>query len=255
MNTNQETKEEQTKNLKTSARGGFIAVAMAMVLFGASACSTLPTVTKTENASATPQAAPPAKTTIVSNVPKPLEEVGHFSENVYDMAKLNDWGKASADLASLKQATGQLKTDARTAKVDAAQLTASLAKVDNAVAKKNRAAAMEEANRITMIAANLTASFKPQVPTEVTLLDYYGRELEIWAEAKNPAKLKTTATEIRRTWDKLRPSVESHGGTGEVKKFSDLAARVEAAKTPDEYARLATPVLDEVDNLEKVFTK
>lgn len=239
-------------NLKTIEPGSFTTMAMTIVLFGASACSPPPTATQTGNASAP---AARVKTTVVSNVPKPLEEVGHFSENVYDTAKLNDWGKASADLASLRQAAGRLKTDAQTAKVDAAQLDASLAKLDNAVTKKDRAAALEEANRVTMIAANLTASFEPQVPTEVTLLDYYGRELEIWAEAKNPAKLRTTATEIRRTWDNLRASVESHGGVDEVKTFSDLVARVEAAKTPDEYARLATPVLDEVDNLEKVFTK
>ena len=36
--------------------------------------------------------------------------------------------------------------------------------------------------------------------------------------------------------------------------LSRLIAQVEAAQSPADFGKLATPVLDEVDNLEKVFT-
>jgi hypothetical protein len=90
------------------------------------------------------------------------------------------------------------------------------------------------------------------VPVEVTKLDYYGRELEVWAQAKDANKLQATALGIRGTWDGLRPSIETHSAT-EAKKFDALVAQVESAKTPANYAQVATPVLNEVDNLEKLF--
>jgi hypothetical protein len=86
----------------------------------------------------------------------------------------------------------------------------------------------------------------------VTRLDYYGRELEVWAQAKDANKLEATAREMRREWDAVRPSIEAKSAT-EAKKFEALVAQVEGAKTPAAYARVATPVLNEVDNLEKLF--
>ena len=83
-------------------------------------------------------------------------------------------------------------------------------------------------------------------------LDYYGRELEVWALANDVNKLQATAREMRQTWDALRPAVEAKSAT-EAKKFDALVAQVETAKTPAAYIRVATPVLDEVDNLEKLF--
>ena len=41
--------------------------------------------------------------------------------------------------------------------------------------------------------------------------------------------------------------------TAEAKKFEALIAQVESAKAPADYANVAKPVLDEVDNLEKLF--
>jgi hypothetical protein len=57
---------------------------------------------------------------------------------------------------------------------------------------------------------------------------------------------------MRQTWDDLRPAIESHSAA-EAKTFDGLVARVESAKTPAQYAREATPVLNEVDTLEKIF--
>jgi hypothetical protein len=57
---------------------------------------------------------------------------------------------------------------------------------------------------------------------------------------------------MRREWDALRPRLNTRGGA-QARKFESLVAQVEAAKAPAEYARLAKSVLDEVDNLEKVF--
>ena len=66
------------------------------------------------------------------------------------------------------------------------------------------------------------------VPVEVTRLDYYGRELEIWAEVGTMARLKATASGMRHQWDTVRWRVDS---------------------------RLASRVLEEVDHLASVFQR
>jgi hypothetical protein len=98
----------------------------------------------------------------------------------------------------------------------------------------------------------MIAVYRPPVPVEVTRLDYSGRELEIWAEANDVPKLQETARAMRREWDAVRSAVEARSVV-KAERFAALVARVEKARTPAEFARLATPVLDEVDNLEKVF--
>lgn len=187
-------------------------------------------------------------------VPVSLNDIGKYGENLYDMAKVNDWTKATANLTSLQDAARRLRTDLKGGSTQVAQLNTTIATLNKAVAAKDHQAAMLNSNQVTLIAAKMTAQFEPKVPVEVTLLDYYGRELEIWAATGNTAKLKTTAVEMRRTWSALRPSVQAHRGSAQAQQFDNLLARVEAAKSPAEYGSLATPVLNAVDNLEKVFT-
>jgi hypothetical protein len=184
-------------------------------------------------------------------VPVSLSKVGESSESIYDTAKAGDWTKASAHLAPLRTATQQLRTDTKGVKTP--QLDKSITALNKAIVMKNRQAAMHEANQVTLIAAKLTRQFEPKVPVEITLLDYYGRELEIWSAAGNAAKLKTTASDLRQTWNVVCPSVQKYGGKDQVQQFSTLLARVDSAKTPSDYGRLATPVLDAVDHLEQVF--
>lgn len=169
------------------------------------------------------------------------------------MAKASDWTKAANDLAALRTATQNLGSDGQTANLERRDIETSLTNLERDVASRNRLTTMQQANRLTMLAANMTRVFNPQVPTEVTLLDYYGRELEIGAATNDVGRLRATASDMRRTWNLLLPSLEAHGGTAEARKFGELVARVEAARASADFGRLATPVLDEVDNLEKVF--
>jgi len=50
----------------------------------------------------------------------------------------------------------------------------------------------------------------------------------------------------------LRPSIAAKSAT-EAKKFDALVAQVESARTPADYTRVATQVLNEVDILETLF--
>jgi hypothetical protein len=112
---------------------------------------------------------------------------------------------------------------------------------------------MRHANQITRFAALRGSEFHPKVPTEVVLLDYYGRELQVWSMAKDLGKLQTTRSDMEQTWHEVRPSVVEHGGQVTATNFDGLLKKLEA-KTPDEYMSESGAILDEVDKLEKVFT-
>lgn len=204
---------------------------------------------------ATPAAAP-----VPDPVPAPVAGVGHHAENAYDMAKAANWPAARASTDSLRTAVRAIPDTGAAATTSAAresrlQVATTLASLDHAVTARNSSEALRASNRLTELGARLAAPYNPRVPADVTLLDYYGRELEVWSAAKDNGKLRATASAMRRTWDALRARVEARGGTAEAGRFGALVSRVESARTPAAYASLAGPVLAEVDSLEAVFTK
>lgn len=190
------------------------------------------------------------------NVPEPLESVAHHSESLYDAARANNWAaavgqldtlnRAAADLSAMKNGSAQLN----------ASLVSQLAVCDTSVPNRDRVATLRSANEITRLAAELTRPYKPAVPVEITLLDYSGRELEVWAEMGDLAKLRAATTTMRQTWNAVRKRVEKQrSGPAAAASFEALVARAESAKIISDYAAVATPVLDEVDTLERLFPK
>ena len=229
---------------------GLLALIVFLVIW-LSACSSGSRGAAKTNKAAMPPTASSAVTKTES-VPTSLSNAGEYGENVYDYAKANDWKNADAKLAALRDAAKNVRAEVKNQSAAVDRFEAKVAALDRAVTAKDRQAAMREANQVTLEVADMTTAYRLSVPVEVTKLDYYGRELEVWAQAQDANKLQATAQQMRRTWDSLRPSIESHSAT-EAKTFNALVTRVESAKTPADYARLATPVLNEVDNLEKLF--
>ena len=181
------------------------------------------------------------------------EIIGHHAENAYDYAKAGDWAAARASVDSLSAGVSASQVQDTAGK--GAALGQSVARLDSAVSQRSRARGMREANHLTELGAELSASHNPPVPAAVTLLDYYGRELEIGAEARDTAQLSTAAAAIATSWKQLRPQVVSRGGSAEATRFDRVVASVAAARTPAQYGKTATPLLDEVDALEAVFTR
>jgi hypothetical protein len=190
--------------------------------------------------------------TTQESAPASLANAGEYGENIYDYAKANDWKNAEVKLAALREAVKNVRTDVKNKSAAIDRLDEHVAALDRFVAAKDRHQVMREANQVTIDAAEISTLYKLSVPVEVTKLDYYGRELEVWAQVQDANKLAETVRELRQTWESVRPSIEARSAT-EAKTFDALVVQVESAKTPAHYARVATPVLDEVDNLEKLF--
>lgn len=185
-----------------------------------------------------------------------LELISGYAEDIFDLAKADRWKKASKKLLILERGEKNLINTANGFAGDnLSALTKSSSDLERAINTKNRQEAMTAANKITAITALLAKPFKQRVPTNVMLLGFYGRELVIWSEMKNTNKLSAIVSKMHLTWQTLMPLLLAEGGSKDVKKFGEIMKRLEAAKIPEEYGRLAISVLDEVDNLEKVFTQ
>jgi hypothetical protein len=242
----------------TNTRRWLVISLTAASLGALSACRGRPAAERDTDAQGTTTIpATPAATigAAAGSIPATVEAIGHHAENAFDMAKLEDWPKARASTDSVRTAVDALPGSVGVAGASREEVINAFGELQRAVTAKDRAAALRASNRLTEVGARLSAPFRPQVPPEVTLLDYYGRELEIWAAAGNRGRLREIAAAMRQTWEAVRPRVEAHGGTKEVAGFDTLIARVGAAATPADYARLATPVLDAVDTLKEVFQR
>ena len=125
--------------------------------------------------------------------------------------------------------------------------------LENAIAAKDRLETMRYSNRITLIAATVAVPFKPSLPTEVSLLDYNGRELEIWSEVKKTDKLSSIVIRMHLAWQTLMPKLIEQNGIKELRRFSDIMGHLEQARVPEEYGRLSRQVLAETDIMKSIF--
>ncbi|PSM50388.1 hypothetical protein C7Y66_04350 [Chroococcidiopsis sp. CCALA 051] len=182
-----------------------------------------------------------------------LNKINDYATSIYNIIKLQKWREAELYLALLQNTFQQLKNEMKISNAELAQLYSNITALRSSVAAKNHQA-MCDANQMTLITAKLAKHFDPQIPIEVAMLDYYGRELEIWTATENTTKLRAVSGKIRQTWEALRPSIHSHSGSTQLENFEDtLIALVEKASSPTEYSLLATPILGEVKNLRRFF--
>lgn len=183
-----------------------------------------------------------------SPTPIAISSLSEFGENAYDAATASSWNKASAIADSLSAGLPHLPSPS-------AEMDSTVQALRSAIARKDRPAARHYANAVTRIATQMSSHYTDPTPSDVAMLDFYGRELELGVAARDLAALKETVSKIDTTWARVRPKVEAHGGSAVARTFGGIVAKLDRASTPAEYGRLATPILDQVDNLEKVFTK
>lgn len=182
-------------------------------------------------------------------VPTALAAAGEHGENLYDAAKARAWRTAGRRLKALEADVARLSTQP-----DAGRLQGEVDSLRQSVARRQQQATMVEANQVTRTVADMTAAYAPRVPVEVTRLDFYGRELEIGSEAGVTARLESAARGIRHEWDAVRPAVSARDSLV-ARKFDGMVTRIERARSPAEYRRLAQEELAEVDDLEHAFER
>ena len=135
------------------------------------------------------------------------------------------------------------------------RLKRTIADLTKAIAVISHLDTLRNANRITLIAATVAVPYKPHIPTEISLLEYNGRELEIWSEMKRTDKLSGIVIRMHLAWQTLMPKLIENNGGKELKHFSDLMRRLELARSAEEYDRMSKQILAGTTVLEAVFVK
>jgi hypothetical protein len=183
-----------------------------------------------------------------------LAQIGESSENIYDYAKIGKWGKANTDLKQLNRAFGKYKSSSSaTDRAFVSDLEKQINALSQSVSSRVRFGSMQTANSLTYKTAKFTADLNAPVPLEVTLLDYYGRELEIGSLFDNTNQVKFSVSKIHSTWNAVRSSViDAEGGT-EATSFDNLISKLEKPNSLKRFSKLAIVVLDKADVLETLF--
>lgn len=189
-----------------------------------------------------------------TQVPKSLFNVSEDSEDLYDQAFASNWTKSSAALAKISRDDATLqKTEPSLGKRSDGVAALAVA-VKRDIAAKDRPAALRDINQMTRLTIEMGAAYAAPIPVEVSLLDYYGRELQVWAIAGNKKQLQNTLSALQTTWSKVRPQVVARpNGAKAARSFDAMVARAKAAHSAAGAAQVAAPLLEEVDRLENVF--
>jgi hypothetical protein len=196
-------------------------------------------------------AAPQAQEVQSFNVPSPLTTIGESGEHAFEMIYAGKSGKALHDIIKMHKNATRLENELGSGELDA--IYDSISELEKALSANDVHEALVASNHITYLAAEATRPYHPSMPVEVVLLDYYGRELQIWSRANELSKLKKTSDAINKVWGNLSSDVQRHNGNNEANRFSELVSQLGQASTLVQYQLLAEPFLQEVDNLEKVY--
>ena len=189
-----------------------------------------------------------------TQVPKSLFNVSEDSEDLYDQAFASNWSKSDSALTKISRDTAVLLKTEPSIKKRSAGVAALAVAVKRDINAKDRPAALRDINQMTRLTIEMGAAYSAPIPVEVGLLDYYGRELQVWAVAGDKAHLNSTLGALQATWQRVRPQVVARkGGTKAAHSFDATVARAKSASSPAGTMKVAAPLLDEVDHLENVF--
>lgn len=221
--------------------------AAGLVLLLAVGCARRSTTTSTRSENSHPV------TSASQAPPAVLSSLESHAEDAYDAVNSKNWQTAKQELSSLSKDLSAVESNVQDQSVNKQNLRNSIDDLNSAIQSKDQHTALVAANDISRIYLIMVQAYKTTVPTDVGWLDYYGRELQIWSAVKDMQKLQSTAASLEKTWKNLRPEVVDRGGTNVVQRFDTLMNRLQNANTVTQYNQLAIPILDEVDNIEKVF--
>jgi hypothetical protein len=178
--------------------------------------------------------------------------VGESAEGLFDAARMSQWQTATEQLRALNDAASQLPPGLPKPDL-VAQLRLRLEDVNQSAAAHRRVETMDFANSITRIVADLSALFQTEVPIDVVMLDYYGRQLELGITTGRQSTLTQATADLRQQWDRVQPTIERLGHVGETRRFEDIVVQLEGARRPADFAEPTRAELEAVDRLETIF--
>jgi uncharacterized protein (UPF0147 family) len=185
-----------------------------------------------------------------------LEQLIGNARDIYEKTEVNHWKHLDKKMNSIVKVEQLLPSITHEKEMPFYKnLMGVTSDLERAIASQDRISAMKSANKIMILGARLAEAHNSPVPINVAVIAYCGRKLEILSETENVADLADTVTKLHLSWQQLIPLVTAYGGIKEVKRFAEVMKRLESAKTPDEYGKLAALVIEDIEIIEKIFKK
>lgn len=203
-------------------------------------------------------AAPATSAAPKAAAPTSVQAVIQAALHTYDTAGAADWTLAGQQMVLLKAAMRQLKADISTPDAEQkkrlTQLGTDITALDKAITARRRQTSMMTANRIARVGGVLASTYASKVPQSVWQMQYLARELQVWsADPADLKKLRAIPARMDTEWARVKPELASKGDADLIKEFGDDTAQFKAASAPSDFARLAKPLLDTLDKIEKAY--
>jgi hypothetical protein len=135
----------------------------------------------------------------------------------------------------------------------ASQLRSRVHALGRAVRARRAIASLDDANAATKLAAEIADQYQTRVPFEISMLAFYGRQLELGVSSRRSSVLKNAAVDLRSTWYRIEPTVLRRGDIADARSLTDIVVQLDAARRPADFDEVATAELAIASRLREVF--
>ena len=192
-------------------------------------------------------------------LPKAIYNTGEAAEDLVDYVQASNWNKVKLKINEINNLYNSYRSEVIQNKLSPQLLdfySMYVEQLNSALNAKNSDQIAFAANQITGIGVDFASHFKQKIPTEVSRLDYLGRELLLEAKDNNSIAVNRRLGDIDETWSVLKPDIVSHNGNKQAKVFESLVSKIKSLKSQlnsAEYRKTVNKYSDQIDNLEKLF--
>lgn len=179
-------------------------------------------------------------------------EAVQILETAFALLDEERWKEAQTELLKLKDMTEKFDS-ADKAKRD--RMLKAAISADEAIRDTKRHEALKGANEALFAASEIAFIGDPSMPNDLFRLEFYARELKVWAAAKDQAKIKAAALNIKESWQQVKIELGKHGDEGRdlINKFEPLVMALDLADTPEKSGGIARPILDQTGAMKRLF--
>lgn len=191
-------------------------------------------------------------------VPKQLDTIETNAEDIMDDIYAKDWQKAKDKVNIINTNMSELMPYVQQAMVPnhlIADIQHAIKRLEENVAQKNSLQALFDANQITRYIPDLLDYFKVVIPTDVSRLDYLGRQIILNVEGKDWTAANDNYMTSNKIWGRLKSELNAKY-SNDISNMDQILSALQDSISRKEYQATinnANKMLDLVDVLETDF--
>lgn len=192
-------------------------------------------------------------------LPKAIYNTGEAAEDLVDYAQAANWKEVKLKIDVIDHAYNSYRSEAIHYKLSPQLLdfySMYVEQLHTALKAKNTNQIAFAANQITGIGVDYASHFQHKIPTDVSRLDYLGRELLLEAKDNNSIAVNRRLSDIDETWSVLKPVIIAKHGNKQASEFESLVSKIKSLKgtlNSVGFKHTVNKYSDQIDKLEKLF--